>query len=155
MEYFYIAIILGEVLLITAFILKPSPKRMRLAARLIGLTAVVWFSFYGFSAWIFSEAQGSEEVARFSTWIAAIALAGFLISWWRAWLGGALLIAAWMTSLGVVMYLGLVIYTSPGGYKRFLNAVLPSILVFGSLLFVASVLLLLSWRISKKSGSPA
>lgn len=144
------------VILTLVFVPKSSlAAGMRWAARFLSLGATAWFSLYAFFAWVFSEGQGSEEVSRFSTWIAVAALAGFLSSWWRAWLGGAFLIVACLTSLGMAIYLGLVIYTSPISHNWFLNTVLLSILGFGSWLLVSGILFLLCGRIAKKPGSTA
>jgi len=74
---------------------------------------------------------------------AVIALAGCIISWWREWLAGLLLIISWLPPLGLVIcriIMGRHYYD------------IDDWLGYASALPVAGVLFLLSWWLSRKTS---
>jgi len=114
---------------------------MTWAARVIVLGATVFLLL----AWLL------QMVFRVALWASDIlylvylggALAGCIVSWWREWLAGILLV---LVSFALGSYLGL---SSPWGIAA-LVAWSPQ---FGSPFFVAGVLFLLSWWLLRKTDS--
>ena len=114
-------------------------KAMTIVARVIVLGAAAFWFLAGFLYLIFSPLRVSDVV--FTTYL-IIVLAGCIVSWWRQWLAGIILILASFT-LG--SGLGL---SSPG-----IAFVIWS--VQGLPFFIGGMLFLLSWRISKKTNPPS
>lgn len=115
---------------------------MRWAARIIGLYMTLSLLF---SMVLTGFKEGFGELQDYSmafvigmTFVIVIALVGCIISWWRQWLAGALLILTWVA-------IGVVLYVTTG--TPILDAFLNESLIF----LVAGVLFLLSWWLSRKT----
>ena len=113
-------------------------KRMRWAARAIGLVAAVFFVFMLIGSAV-SEGVGPMDIES-STMVllGAVALAGCIISWWRDTIAGMLLV---LTSIGFGVHIG---------YFAGRNHALAWAMV-GLPYLVAGVLLLVSFRFSMKT----
>ena len=118
-------------------------KRMRLAARIIGLLVFGGFLLTLIAQGI-SEAIGGRREALTDIQgimlavITAVALAGCILSWWRERLTGILLI---VTAVVMGTY---------GGIIAGRNNIVVG-LVLGLVYIVPGVLLLISWRLSRKT----
>ena len=118
-------------------------KRMRLAARIIGLLVFGGFLLTLIAQGI-SEAIGGRREALTNIQgimlavITAVALAGCILSWWRERLTGILLI---VTAVVMGTY---------GGIIAGRNNIVVG-LVLGLVYIVPGVLLLISWRLSRKT----
>jgi hypothetical protein len=118
-------------------------KGITWAARIIGLGATAFLLL----AWLL------QMVWRAALWASdilylvylGIALAACIVSWWRQWLAGILLL---LVSFALGSYLGL---SSPWGIAV-LVAWSPE---FGLPFFVAGLLFLLSWWLTRQTGSSA
>ncbi len=118
-------------------------KGLTWAARVIGVGETAFLLFQWLCAQMFTEAEGSGAIANFSAVTAVIALAGCIISWWREWLAGVLLIISWLTYSGWFIYK---IAMGPLATRSYFLGYL----VFGSPLLLAGLLFLLSWRLSRR-----
>ena len=121
-------------------------KRMRWAARIIGLLAAVLCLFMLTASTIAEVIAGDWETTSQTDIIqgsligvlGAIGLAGCIVSWWRERLASILLV---LTAVGFGIHIGLV-----AGRNHFLVW-----LMMGFPYLVASVLFFISWRLSKKT----
>ncbi len=112
-------------------------KRMRWAARAIGLVAAMFFVVMLIGSAV-SEGVGPMTIASSTlVLIGAVALAGCIASWWRDSLAGILLV---LTSIGLGVHIGCFAGR---------NHVLAWSMV-GLPYLVAGILILSSWRLSKK-----
>jgi len=117
-------------------------KRIRWAARIIGLLAAAFFLVFLIGEIvIFMAMQQEMGLIRgvLNAMLVIVAVAGCIVSWWRQWLAGILLI---LTSFALVIS-GIAVY----GFTI--------VLLFGSPFLVAGVLFLLSWWLSRKTSSSA
>ena len=101
-------------------------KGMRWTARLIALGIMAFFFLALCISLMFRDLGGSDILSLVSL---GLALVGWIVSWWREWLAGILLVLA-----------SFALSNSSG-----LGVALPYL--------VAGVLFLLSWRLSRKAGS--
>ena len=121
-------------------------KRMRWAARIIGLLAAVLCLFMLTASTIAEVIAGDWETTSQTDIIqgsligvlGAIGLAGCIVSWWRERLASILLV---LTAIGFGIHIGLC-----AGRNHFLVW-----LVMGFPYLIASVLLFISWRLLKKT----
>ena len=121
-------------------------KRMRWAARIIGLLAAGLCLFMMIGSTVAEVLTGAWETTSQTDIIqgsligvlGAIALAGCIVSWWRERLASILLV---LTAVGFGIHIGLV-----AGRNHFLVW-----LIMGFPYLIASVLLLNSWLLSRKT----
>ncbi len=121
-------------------------KRMRWAARIIGLLAAGFTLAMVIGMTVAEVLTGAWETTSQTDIIqgsligalGAIGLAGCIISWWRERLASILLV---LTAVGFGIHIGLC-----AGRNHFLVW-----LMMGFPYFIASVLLFISWRLSKKT----
>ena len=121
-------------------------KRMRWAARIIGLLAAVLCLFMLTASTIAEVIAGDWETTSQTDIIqgsligvlGAIGLAGCIVSWWRERLASILLV---LTAIGFGIHIGLC-----AGRNHFL-----AWLMVGFPYLIASVLFFISWRLSKKT----
>src|SRR5512136_1372385 len=82
-------------------------KVMRRVARVIGLGGTLWYFMNLFVAFAFTAFANYpyvySRVGILLVATAVIALAGCIVSWWREWLAGLLLIISWLPTLGLVI----------------------------------------------------
>jgi mannose/fructose/N-acetylgalactosamine-specific phosphotransferase system component IID len=120
-------------------------KRMRWAARIIGLVAAGFLLAMMIGAAIAEVlTEGWETITTDIEGIligvlGAIALAGCIISWWRERLAGILLV---LTAVGLGIHISIC-----AGHNHFL-----AWLMVGFPYLVAGVLFLTSWRLSRKTS---
>jgi len=122
-------------------------KRMRWAARIIGLLAAVLCLFMLTASTIAEVIAGNwgaisqTDIIQGSLIgvLGAIGLAGCIVSWWRERLASILLV---LTAIGFGIHIGLV-----AGRNHFLVW-----LMMGFPYLIASVLFFISWRLSKKTA---
>ncbi len=109
-------------------------KGMTWAARVIVLGATAFLLLAWLLQMVFRAALWASDILYLV--YLGIALAGCIVSWWRQWLAGTLLVLASfaLSSLGSRYY----------GFRG---------LVSGFPYLVAGVLFLLSWWLSRKTGS--
>jgi len=116
-------------------------KRMRWAARVIGLVAAGFFLaiFIGEAIGdILSEDREVIEIAGILLGLlGGLALAGSIVSWWRERLASILLAVA---SIGLGIHIG--VYAGRNHFLAWLMVGFPYL--------VAAVLLFYSWKLSKK-----
>ena len=142
------AIILGAVILTVVFIRRPLSatsrqnlaKGMRWVARLIGLGITAFFFLALFISLMWRNIGGSDILALASL---GIGLVGWIVSWWREWLAGVLMILACLV-LGSGLGLSGQWRVSDMDWSR-----------LGLPYLVAGVLFLLSWWLSSKTSSSA
>jgi len=115
-------------------------KAMTIVARVIVLGAAAFWFLAGFLYLIFSPLHVSDVL--FAVYL-VIALASCIVSWWRQWLAGILLVS-------VSFALGSGLGFSNPWRMSYLFISLPQYLPF----FVAGILFLLSWQILKSANSP-
>jgi len=121
-------------------------KRMRLAARIIGLLAAGFTLAMLIGSTVAEVLTGAWETTSQTDIIqgsligvlGAIGLAGCIVSWWRERLASILLV---LTAIGFGIHIGLC-----AGRNHFLVW-----LVMGFPYLVASVLLFISWRLSRET----
>ena len=117
-------------------------KRMRWAARVIGLVAAGLFLaiFIGEAIGdILSEDREVIEIAGILLGLlGGLALAGSIVSWWRERLASILLAVA---SIGLGIHIG--VYAGRNHFLAWLMVGFPYL--------VAAILLFYSWRLSKKT----
>jgi len=121
-------------------------KRMRLAARIIGLLAAGFTLAMLIGSTVAEVLTGAWETTSQTDIIqgsligvlGAIGLAGCIVSWWRERLASILLV---LTAIGFGIHIGL-----GAGRNHFLVW-----LVMGFPYLVASVLLFISWRLSRET----
>ena len=121
-------------------------KRMRWAARIIGLLAAVFCLFMLIGEAVDEILTGAWETTSQANKIqgsligvlGAIALAGCIVSWWRERLAAILLV---LTAVGFAIHIGLC-----AGRNHFL-----AWLMVGFPYLIASVLFFNSWRLSQKT----
>jgi len=110
---------------------------MRWAARVIGLIAAVFFLGMLIGSAV-SEGVGPMTIESSTlVLLGAVALAGCIASWWRDTTAGILLV---LTSIGLGVHIG---------YFAGHNHVLAWSII-GLPYLVAGILILISWRLSKK-----
>jgi len=110
---------------------------MRWAARVIGLIAAVFFLGMLIGSAV-SEGAGPMTIESSTlVLLGAVALAGCIASWWRDTTAGILLV---LTSIGLGVHIG---------YFAGHNHVLAWSII-GLPYLVAGILILISWRLSKK-----
>jgi hypothetical protein len=114
-------------------------KGMIWAARLIALAATTSLLLAWLLQMVWRPVLWASDIL-YLTYL-AIALGGCIVSWWRQWLGGILLV---LVSLAFGSYLGL---SSPWGIAVIV-AWTPQ---YGAPFLIASVLFLLSWWLSKET----
>jgi len=120
-------------------------KRMRWAARIIGLIAAGFILFMMIGETVAEFTTGAWETTSQTDIIqgsligvlGAIGLAGCIVSWWRERLAGILLV---LTAAGFGIHIGLC-----AGRNHFL-----AWLMMGLPYLIASVLLFNSWQFSRK-----
>ena len=113
-------------------------KRMRWAARAIGLVAAVFFIGMLIGSAV-SEGVGPMTIESTTlVLLGAVALAGCITSWWRDRTAGILLV---LTAVGFGIHIGIC-----AGRNHFL-----AWLIIGLPYLVAGILILSSWRLSKKT----
>ena len=116
-------------------------KRMRLAARIIGTVAAVFFVSMLIGSAV-AEGVGPITIeAGTVVLLGAVALAGCIASWWRDITGGILLV---LTSISFGVHIGCF-----AGRNHFLVW-----LMIGLPYLVAGALILSSWRLSRKPSQP-
>ena len=121
-------------------------KRMRWAARIIGLLAAVLCLFMLTASTIAEVIAGDWETTSQTDIIqgsligvlGAIGLAGCIVSWWRERLASILLV---LTAIGFGVHIGIC-----AGRNHFL-----AWLMMGFPYLIASVLFFNSWRLSRKT----
>ena len=121
-------------------------KRMRWAARIIGLLAVGFCLLMLIGSAVAEVLTGTWETTSQTDIIqgsligvlGAIGLAGCIVSWWRERLASILLV---LTAIGFGIHIGLV-----AGRNHFLVW-----LMMGFPYLIASVLFFISWQLSKKT----
>ena len=121
-------------------------KRMRWAARIIGLIAAGFILFMIIGSTVVEFTAGTWETTSQADIIqgsligvlGAIGLAGCIVSWRRERLAGILLI---LTAIGFGIHIGLF-----AGRNHFL-----AWLMIGFPYLIASVLLFISWRLSRET----
>ena len=118
-------------------------RRMTLAARIIGLVAVIFLAIM-----VIGSAAGEiidDEPAHFDVEgvtlgiITLIALVGCIISWWRERLAGTLLV---LVAIGLAIHIGI-----SAGRNHALAWT-----VMGLPYLAAGVLLVVSWRLSRNTS---
>ena len=125
-------------------------KRIRWAARIIGLVITVFLLMLLIGETVTSiQAEGFKFDAEslFVVVPAVIALAGYIVSWWRELVGGSLLILV-SIAFGIFPSVSAQQHQVPGW--SVLQA-LQGWLMLGSPFFIAGVLFLLSWWLSRKT----
>lgn len=118
-------------------------KRMRWAARVIALGAMAFLLLAWLLQMVFRAALWASDILYLV--YLGIALAGCIVSWWRQWLAGTLLV---LVSFVLGSSLGLL---SPWGIASLIAWTWQLGLPF----LVAGVLFLLSWWLSRKTSSSA
>ena len=116
-------------------------KRMRWAARIIGLTTAGFLLISLIAGAIVEAAEDWEPITIAGILLAvlaAMALAGCIVSWWRERLASILLI---LTAVGMGIHIG--IYAGRNHFLVWLMLGLPYL--------IAGVLFLASWRSSRKT----
>ena len=121
-------------------------RRMRWAARIIGLIAAGFILFMLIGSAVDEVLTGAWETTSQTDIIqgsligvlGAIGLAGCIISWWRERLASILLV---LTAIGFGIHIGLC-----AGRNHFL-----AWLMVGFPYLIASVLLFISWQLSKRT----
>jgi len=121
-------------------------KRMRWAARIIGLLAAVFCLFMLIGEAVDGILTGAWKTTSQTDLIqgsligvlGAIALAGCIVSWWRERLAAILLV---LTAVGFGIHIGLC-----AGRNHFL-----AWLMVGFPYLIAGVLLFVAWRLSQKT----
>ena len=118
---------------------------IRWAARIIGLVITAFFLVFLIGETIMSiQAEGFKfDVGSLFLIVPVIALAGYIVSWWREQLGGSLLILA-SIAFGIFP-------SMRAGWS--MRELLQGWLMPGSLFCIAGVLFLISWWLSRKTGS--
>jgi hypothetical protein len=125
-------------------------KRMRLAARVIGVVITTFFLLFLIGETITSiQAEGFKFDAEslFVVVPAVIALAGYIVSWWRERVGGSLLILV-SIAFGILPSVGAQQHQVPWSMLQ----ALQGWLILGSPFLVAGVLFLLSWWLTRKAS---
>jgi hypothetical protein len=120
-------------------------KGVRWAARVIGLFATLLGLFIWIGEGIYTiqtEGFGAIQIEGVLVGLLVMALAGCIVSWWRDWLAGILLI---LTFLGLVILVGVTAGSNQVGAG----------LMFGSPFLVAGLLFFTSSWLSKGEGSTA
>ena len=113
-------------------------KRMRWAARAIGLVAALFFIGMLIGSAV-SEGVGPMTIESTTlVLLGAIGLAGCIASWWRERLSAILLV---LTAVGFGIHIGIC-----AGRNHFL-----AWLIIGLPYLVAGILILSSWRLSRKT----
>ena len=113
-------------------------KRMRWAARAIGLVAAVFFIGMLIGSAV-SEGVGPMTIESTTlVLLGAIGLAGCIVSWWRERLSAILLV---LTAVGFGIHIGIC-----AGRNHFL-----AWLIIGLPYLVAGILIFSSWRLSRKT----
>ena len=113
-------------------------KRMRWAARAIGLVAAVFFIGMLIGSAV-SEGVGPMTIESTTlVLLGAIGLAGCIASWWRERLSAILLV---LTAVGFGIHIGIC-----AGRNHFL-----AWLIIGLPYLVAGILIFSSWRLSRKT----
>ena len=120
---------------------QPLARRMKWAGRLIGLVAAGFFLVFLVGeaiSEVLDEGREPLEIAGILLGLLqGLALVGVIVSWWRERLAGMLLAAA---SIGLGIHIG--VYAGHNHFLAWLMVGLPYL--------VASVLLLISWRLSRQ-----
>ena len=116
-------------------------RRMKWAGRLIGLVAAGFFLVFlvgeAISEVLDEGREPLETAGILLGLLQGLALVGAIVSWWRERLAGMLLAAA---SVGLGIHIG--VYAGHNHFLAWLMVGLPYL--------VASVLLLISWRLSRQ-----
>ena len=123
-------------------------KRIRWAARIIGLLIIAFFLMFLIGETVMStQAEGLkfDVESLFIVVPAVIALAGYIVSWWREQVGGSLLIL-------VSIAFGILPSISAQPSWSVLQA-LQGWLMLGSPFLITGVLFLISSWLSRKTGS--
>ena len=119
----------------------PLARRMKWAGRLIGLVAAGFFLVFlvgeAISKVLDKGREPLETAGILLGLLQGLALVGAIVSWWRERLAGMLLAAA---SVGLGIHIG--VYAGHNHFLAWLMVGLPYL--------VASVLLLISWRLSRQ-----
>ena len=115
-------------------------KGMTVAARIMAFGAAAFWFLAGFLYLIFSPLHVSDVL--FAVCL-VIALASCIVSWWRQWLAGILLVS-------ISFALGSGLGFSNPWRMSYLVTSSPQYLPF----FVAGILFLLSWQILKSANPP-
>ena len=127
-----------------------AAKGLRWAARVIGLGGTLFYLMNLFVAFAFTAFANypyiHSTVGILLAATAVIALLGCIISWWREWLAGVLLIISWLPPLGLV-----ICRIAVGRYSGDIDDWLG----YASALPFAGLLFLLSWWLSRKTSSSA
>ena len=116
-------------------------KRMRWAARIIGLATAGFLLISLIAGAIIEAAEDWEPITIAGILLAvlaAMALAGCIVSWWRERLASILLI---LTAVGMGIHIG--VYAGRNHFLVWLMLGLPYL--------IAGVLFLASWRSSRKT----
>lgn len=121
-------------------IMQRRAKGMTVAARIMAFGAAAFWFLAGFLYLIFSPLHVSDVL--FAVCL-VIALVSCIVSWWRQWLAGILLVS-------VSFALGSGLGFSNPWRMSYLFISLPQYLPF----FVAGILFLLSWQILKSANPP-
>ena len=120
---------------------QPLARRMKWAGRLIGLVAAGFFLVFlvgeAISEVLDEGREPLETAGILLGLLQGLALVGVIVSWWRERLAGMLLAAA---SVGLGIHIG--VYAGHNHFLAWLMVGLPYL--------VASVLLLISWRLSRQ-----
>ena len=120
---------------------RPLARRMKWAGRLIGLVAAGFFLVFlvgeAISEVLDEGREPLETAGILLGLLQGLALVGAIVSWWRERLAGMLLAAA---SVGLGIHIG--VYAGHNHFLAWLMVGLPYL--------VASVLLLISWRLSRQ-----
>ena len=129
---------------------RPLVKVIRWAARVVGMGGTLFYLLCLYAAWAFS-AFGNypyihSTVGIFLAVTAVIALIGCIISWWREWLAGVLLIISWLPPLGLVIC-KIVMGRYAGDVDDWLG--------YASALPFAGVLFILSWWLTRRINTTA
>jgi hypothetical protein len=120
-----------------------ATEKMRVAGRVIAFLAVASILIaLLLLAWVLSWTMTDINYTPIFVMIiiTLVALAGFIISWWRILLAGILIV---IVSIGLGISWGL--FLEPGEYRY-----LVYIAVFDLPLFIAGLLFLTSWWLSKR-----
>ncbi len=131
-------------------------KRMRLAARIIGLGVVGFGAFFWIGEGIITirtEGWKAVDIAGVLICvIGAVALAGCILSWWRERAAGIMLVSS-AVAMGVVLGVNMVLGCAAMGIHIGVSEVGGLMLAwsrYGLLFLVAGVLFLNSWWISRE-----